>query len=91
MARVSLAASMPAGSGAPGSTSPIGQGVVLASGRFGVTATGVKNGSSRPRGSAIQPCEPKRRATTVIAFGSVIRTSCFARSTIGLLTFFRAS
>ena len=55
----SLSWSRPAGSGSAGRTSPIGHGVVLASGRFGVTVCGVKWTPSLSGGSVMQPCDPK--------------------------------
>src|SRR5262245_29016560 len=61
-AALSFAASISGGSGSFGSTSPIGQGSVPASGNWLFTATGVKWTALSPSGSVTQPWLRCRRA-----------------------------
>lgn len=57
-ARPSFTVSISAGRGALGSTSPIGHGIVDASGSVVVTRTGVKNSESRPGWWMMHPWSP---------------------------------
>ena len=66
-----LAASISGGSGAFGSTSPIGHGCVKGSGSLVFTSIGVKSTELFPTGSATHPWRPRYLAVSVTPFGSV--------------------
>src|SRR6516162_1193275 len=69
-AALSFAASISAGGGSFGSTSPIGQGSVVESGNWLFTATGVKWTMLSPGGNVTHPWLPRYLAVRVVPFGS---------------------
>ena len=85
-----LAASSSAGSGSPGSTSPIGQGCDEGSGRALFTCTGVKYTVFRPAGRVTHPWLPRYCAVRVTPFGIVTCTVFAARSITGFPTLARS-
>src|SRR5690349_6364075 len=80
---LSFAASISLGNGPFGSTSPMGQGSLDASGNALLTLTGVKWTEVLPTGSVTQPWLPRYFAVRVTPFGSVMWTAWLARSMTG--------